>query len=110
MLQILFFVVLVIVVIGIILYAISNILKISMMKIILHAISSICLIILCMNIFDIEFDNFKDVALLVIFLSLCFSDMIINDKLDKIIKNNKNNSSNELETAKKDNKDKDYII
>ena len=36
--------------------------------------------------------------------------IIINSKLNKIIKNNKNNSSNELETTKKDNEDKDYII
>lgn len=36
--------------------------------------------------------------------------IIINSKLNKIIKNNKSNSSNELENTKKDSNDKDYII
>ena len=96
-----------------------NINKISIMKIILYAIAPICLIGLSIFIFnDIDYFNNSELSILLIialillsiFLLLYFSAIIINSKLNKIIKNNKNNSSNELETTKKDNKDKNYII
>lgn len=96
-----------------------NINKISIMKIILYAIAPICLIGLSIFIFnDIDYFNNSELSILLIialillsiFLLLYFSAIIINSKLNKIIKNNKNNPSNELETTKKDNKDKNYII
>ena len=96
-----------------------NINKISIMKIILYAIAPICLIGLSIFIFnDTDYFNNSELSILLIialillsiFLLLYFSAIIINSKLNKIIKNNKNNSSNEPKTTKKDNKDKDYII
>ena len=96
-----------------------NINKISIMKIILYAIVPICLIGLSIFIFnDTDYFNNSELSILLIialillsiFLLLYFSAIIINSKLNKIIKNNKNNSLNELETTKKDNEDKDYII
>ena len=94
--------------------------------IILYAIVPICLIGLCIYIFNNN--NYYDysanseymfifkllliiiVVLLSIFLLLYFSAIIINSKLNKIIKNNKNNSSPELETNKKGNNNNDYNI
>lgn len=96
-----------------------NINKISIMKIILYAMVPICLIGLSIFIFnDTDYFNNSELSILLIialillsiFLLLYFSAIIINSKLNKIIKNNKNNSSNEPKTTKKDNKDKDYII
>lgn len=87
--------------------------------VILYAIVPICLIGLCVFIFvNSNYNNNSEsnilliiaLILLSIFLLLYFLVIMINSKLNKIIKNNKNNSSNELETTKKDNKDKDYII
>ena len=87
--------------------------------VILYAIVPICLIGLCVFIFvNSNYNNNSEsnilliiaLILLSIFLLLYFLVIMINSKLNKIIKNNKNNSSNELETTKKDNNDKDYII
>lgn len=87
--------------------------------VILYAIVPICLIGLCVFIFvNSNYNNNSEsnilliiaLILLSIFLLLYFLVIMINSKLNKIIKNNKNNSSNELETTKKDNEDKDYII
>lgn len=87
--------------------------------VILYAIVPICLIGLCVFIFvNSNYNNNSEsnilliiaLILLSIFLLLYFLVIMINSKLNKIIKNNKNNSSNELETTKKDNKDNDYII
>ena len=87
--------------------------------VILYAIVPICLIGLCVFIFvNSDYFNNSELSILLIialillsiFLLLYFLVIMINSKLNKIIKNNKNNSSNELETTKKDNKDKDYII
>ena len=87
--------------------------------VILYAIVPICLIGLCVFIFvNSNYNNNSEsnilliiaLILLSIFLLLYFLVIMINSKLNKIIKNNKNNSSNELETTKKYNKDKDYII
>ena len=88
-----------------------NINKISMMKIILYAIAPICLIGLSIFIFNNrDFDINPELSILLIialvllsiFLLLYFSAIIINSKLNKIIKN-----SNEPKTTKKDN---DYNI
>lgn len=97
-----------------------NINKISIMKIILYAIAPICLIGLSIFIFnDRDYININPelsilliiaLILLSIFLLLYFLVIMINSKLNKIIKNNKSNSSNELENTKKDSNDKDYII
>ena len=96
-----------------------NINKISIMKIILYAIAPICLIGLCIFIFNDTdyFDNSELSILLIIalillsiFLLLYFSAIIINSKLNKMIKNNESNSSSEPKTIKKDNKDNDYTI
>lgn len=86
--------------------------------VILYAIVPICLIGLCVFIFvNSNYNNSESNILLIIalillsiFLLLYFLVIMINSKLNKIIKNNKNNSLNELETTKKGNKDKDYII
>ena len=93
-----------------------NINKISIMKIILYSIAPICLIGLSIFIFNNRyFDINPELSILLIialvllstFLLLYFSAIIINSKLNKIIKNNKSNSSNEPKTTKKDN---DYNI
>ena len=87
--------------------------------VILYAIVPICLIGLCVFIFvNSNYNNNYEsnilliiaLILLSIFLLLYFLVIMINSKLNKIIKNNKNNSSNELETTKKDNNDNDYTI
>lgn len=90
--------------------------------VILYAIVPICLIGLCVFIFvNSNYNNNSEsnilliiaLILLSIFLLLYFLVIMINSKLNKIIKNNENNksnSSNEPKTTKKDNKDKDYII
>lgn len=86
-----------------------NINKISIIKIILYAIVPICLIGLSIFIFnDTDYFNNPELSILLIialillsiFLLLYFSAIIINSKLNKIIKNN---FSNELENNKKDN-------